>query len=167
MCANFCKLMLNYGPNRSLLFFSIAFSVLLGMTGCASLPPAATESKTVTTALAPTHEGRLGNALLQPMATSHGSDSGFRMVSTGIEGLTERIEMIDAAQRSIDLQYYIFRADESGNLVARKPYCRAADPRSVRVRLLVDDGETVAGDEEQILSLSAHSRLRGAHLQSA
>jgi putative cardiolipin synthase len=145
--------MLNYSPKRLLPFSSMALLLPLGMAGCASLPPAATQSKTVTTALAPSHEGRLGNAF-QPMATSHGSDSGFRMVSTGIEGLTERIDMIDAAQRSLDLQYYIFRADVSGNLVAQA-LLRAAD-RGVRVRLLVDDGETVAGDEK-ILSLSAHS----------
>jgi putative cardiolipin synthase len=148
-----CKFMLNYYPKRLPLFFSIALLVPLGMAGCASLPPAATQSKTVTKALDPSPEGRLGGAF-QPMAKSHGSDSGFRMVSTGIEGLTERIEMIDAAQRSLDLQYYIFRADESGNLVAQA-LLRAAD-RGVRVRLLVDDGETVAGDEK-ILSLSAHS----------
>jgi len=45
-------------------------------------------------------------------------------------------------------------ADESGNLVAQA-LLRAAD-RGVRIRLLVDDGETMAGDEK-ILSLSAHA----------
>jgi len=87
------------------------------------------------------------------MAKSHGSDSGFRMVSTGIDGLTARVEMIDAAQQSLDLQTYIFRADESGNLVAQA-LLRAAD-RGVRIRILVDDGDTVPGDEK-ILALSAH-----------
>jgi cardiolipin synthase C len=145
--------MLNYCPKRLPLFLSIALLVLQGVAGCASLPPTATESKPVTTAFDPSLESRLRNAF-QPMAKSHGSDSGFRMVSTGIEGLTERIEMIDAAQRSLDLQYYIFRADESGNLIAQA-LLRAAD-RGVRIRLLVDDGETVAGDEK-ILSLSAHA----------
>jgi cardiolipin synthase C len=145
--------MLNYYPKQYLpLFLSIASLVLLSVAGCASLPPTANQSKTVTKALDPSLDSRLGNAF-EPMAKSHGSDSGFRMVSAGIEGLTARVEMIDAAQRSLDLQYYIFRADESGNLVAQA-LLRAAD-RGVRIRLLVDDAETVAGDEK-ILSLCAH-----------
>jgi len=122
------------------------------VAGCMSLPPSASQPKSVTRALDPTIESTLGKAF-QPTAKSRGSDSGFQMVSTGIDGLTARVEMIDAAQRSLDIQYYIFRADESGNLVAQA-LLRAAD-RGVRVRLLVDDAETVAGDEK-ILSLSAH-----------
>jgi putative cardiolipin synthase len=147
------KFMLKYCPKRLTPFFSIALLLPLGLAGCASLPPAANQSKPVTKALDPSLGSRLGNAF-RPMASGHGSDSGFRMVSAGIEGLTERIEMIDAAQHSLDLQYYIFRADESGNLVAQA-LLRAAD-RGVRIRLLVDDGETVPGDEK-ILSLSAHA----------
>jgi putative cardiolipin synthase len=131
----------------------IALLGMLGMAGCASLPPSASQPKPVTQALDPAIESALGKAF-QPMARSHGSDSGFRMVSAGIAGLTARLEMIDAAQRSLDLQYYIFRADQSGNLVVQA-LLRAAD-RGVRIRVLVDDGETVAGDE-RILSLSAHA----------
>jgi cardiolipin synthase C len=132
---------------------SIASLLLLSVAACTSLPPAADQSKPATSALDPSLESRLGDAF-QRMAKGHGSDSGFRMVSAGIEGLTARVEMIDAAQRSLDLQYYIFRADESGNLVVQA-LLRAAD-RGVRIRLLLDDGETVAGDEK-ILSLCSHS----------
>src|SRR6202040_857955 len=99
----------------------------------------------------PSLESSLGKAFL-PLAKSHGSDSGFRMISTGIDGLTARVEMIDAAQGSLDVQSYIFRADESGNLIVQA-LLRAAE-RGVRIRILVDDGESVAGDGK-ILSLSA------------
>jgi putative cardiolipin synthase len=131
---------------------SLALLLLLSVAACTSLPPAANQPKPATSALDPSLESRLGDAF-QPMAKGHGGDSGFRMVSAGIEGLTARIDMIDAAQRSLDLQYYIFRADESGNLVVQA-LLRAAD-RGVRIRLLLDDGETVAGDEK-ILSLCSH-----------
>ena len=67
-----------------------------------------------------------------------------------------RLEMINAAQRTLDLQYYIFRGDESGCLIA-DALVRAAD-RGVRVRVLVDDGETVAGDEH-VLALSGHRAI--------
>ncbi len=99
----------------------------------------------------PSTEDALGKAFL-PSAQSHGGDSGFHMLSAGIDGLTARVEMIDAAQRSLDLQSYIFRSDRSGNLIAHA-LLRAAD-RGVRVRVLTDDGESVSGDE-RILSLAA------------
>ena len=68
-------------------------------------------------------------------------------------GLLARVEAIDAAQHALDLQYYIFRGDELGLIIA-SALLRAAD-RGVRVRVIVDDGETVVGDEK-ILALSAH-----------
>ncbi|MDP9008431.1 MAG: phospholipase D family protein [Pseudomonadota bacterium] len=132
---------------------TFALLATLSLAGCASLPPAANQPKSVTTALDPPADSPLTKAF-QPLAMSHGGDSGFRMVSTGIDGLTARVEMIDAAHRSLDVQSYIFRADESGNLIVQA-LLRAAD-RGVRIRILVDDGESVAGDEK-ILSLSAQA----------
>jgi cardiolipin synthase C len=76
------------------------------------------------------------------------------MLSAGVQGLTARIDMIDAAERSLDIQSYIFRDDISGSLIVNA-LLRAAD-RGVRIRVLVDDGETVPGDEK-ILALTAHA----------
>jgi putative cardiolipin synthase len=130
---------------------AIAFSALLLAAGCTTLPPGAGQPKPPSSALQPSTEDALGKAFL-PLAQSRGGDSGFHMLSAGIDGLTARVEMIDAAQRSLDLQYYIFRSDKSGNLIAQA-LLRAAD-RGVRVRVITDDGESVSGDE-RILSLAA------------
>ena len=127
------------------------FLALLLCAGCTTLPPGAGQPRTPSSALEPSVENTLGKAFV-PLAKSHGGDSGFRMLSAGIDGLTARVEMIDAAQRSLDLQTYIFRADVSGNVIARA-LMRAAD-RGVRVRVLTDDGEAIKGDE-RILSLAA------------
>ena len=70
----------------------------------------------------------------------------IRFYSLGIDGLLLRLELIGQAQRSLDLQYYIFHGDESGRLVTEA--LLAAARRGVRVRILVDDGETVSGDEQ-------------------
>ena len=78
------------------------------------------------------------------------------MLAAGIDGLLARVEVIEAARRSLDLQYYIFRGDRSGVLVAAA-LIRAAD-RGVRVRILVDDGDTVKGDE-RILAMAAHAGI--------
>ena len=132
----------------------VCFELLLA-AGCASVQPGTGPPKSPSSALEPSAENALGKAFV-PLAKSHGGDSGFRMLSAGIDGLTARIEMIDTAQRSLDLQSYIFRSDRSGNLVAQA-LLRAAD-RGVRVRVLTDDGESVPGDE-RILSLAAKSGI--------
>ena len=87
--------------------------------------------------------------LVQPFraaARAHGTESGFRLYSVGIDGLLLRLELIEAAHSSLDLQYYIFHGDESGKLIT-EALSRAAT-RGVRVRILVDDVETVRGDEQ-------------------
>jgi cardiolipin synthase C len=88
-------------------------------------------------------------ALLQPFAAAeraHAAESGFRLYTVGIDGLLLRLELIEAAHSSLDLQYYIFHGDESGKLVT-EALARAA-ARGVRVRILVDDTETIRGDEQ-------------------
>jgi cardiolipin synthase C len=97
--------------------------------------------------IAPTHTAN--PALVAPLAAAaqaHPGLSGFRLYSVGIDGLLLRLELIGQAQRSLDLQYYIFHGDESGRLVTEA--LLAAARRGVRVRILVDDGEAVSGDEQ-------------------
>jgi putative cardiolipin synthase len=77
---------------------------------------------------------------------AHGTESGFRLYSVGIDGLLLRLELIEAAHSSLDLQYYIFHGDESGKLIT-EALARAA-ARGVRVRILIDDVETIRGDEQ-------------------
>ncbi|MDP9090012.1 MAG: phospholipase D family protein [Pseudomonadota bacterium] len=89
----------------------------------------------------------LKNAALAP------DQSAFSMLANGIDGLAARLELIGAARQELDLQYYIFRGDVSGTLVSQA-LLRAAD-RGVQVRILVDDGESVAGDE-RLFALAAH-----------
>jgi cardiolipin synthase C len=64
--------------------------------------------------------------------------------------------MIDAAERTLDVEYFIFRQDETGQLLT-DAVLRAAD-RGVRVRLLIDDGNTLEGDEE-IAALESHPQI--------
>ena len=98
-------------------------------------------------------------ALSQPFASAsllHKGASGFRLYSLGIDGLLLRLELIARAQNSLDLQYYIFRGDESGRLITEA--LMQAAQRGVRIRILLDDGETVAGDE-QLFALVAMANV--------
>lgn len=95
---------------------------------------------------------RLG-AQLQEVTRNNQGKSGFYLQSFGADGFLTRMQMINAAEQTLDLQYFILRGDDSGRLLTQA-ILHAAD-RGVRVRLLLDDGETIAGDE-QVGPLSAH-----------
>ena len=129
--------------------FAIAVAVV---SGCASLPPGSDFPKTVSMALDHPEETRLGRQFYAA-GREHGGNSGFRIIPVGADGFLMRMQMINAAERTLDLQYFIFRGDETGKLLTGA-VLRAAD-RGVRVRVLVDDGETAAGDD-QIATLEAH-----------
>ncbi|TAK91891.1 MAG: phospholipase D family protein [Burkholderiaceae bacterium] len=122
------------------------------LSGCASLPPGSDFPKNASSALAHPEETRLGRQF-EKAAREHDGNSGFRIIPVGADGFLIRMQMINAAERTLDLQYFIFRGDETGRLLTNA-VLHAAD-RGVRVRVLVDDGETVAGDE-QIAALEAH-----------
>ncbi|WP_430389786.1 phospholipase D-like domain-containing protein [Dyella sp. 20L07] len=64
-----------------------------------------------------------------------------------------RIAIIDQARRSIDLQYYIFKNDATGRLVAQ--HLLAAADRGVRIRMLLDAMDLT--NEDRVLgALGAH-----------
>jgi putative cardiolipin synthase len=126
----------------------LVVTALLG--GCVSLPPGVALPKLPSTALAHPETTRSG-ARVSAESRSHHGASAYRIISVGVDGFVLRAQMIDAAERALDLQYYIFRGDETG-LLLTTALLRAAD-RGVRVRLLVDDGDTQPGDE-QVLKLA-------------
>jgi len=134
---------------------AIAAGLIVAIGGCASYPPERDfpKSRSEAEPLGP------DNFLVSPFAEAlrrHSSESGFRILPVGVDGLLLRLELIERARQSLDLQYYIFRYDESGVLIANA-LMRAAQ-RGVRVRILIDDGETVAGDE-QLLALAGQANI--------
>ena len=70
--------------------------------------------------------------------------SGFRLMPQAYYSLDVRIELARRARYSLDVQYYLIQNDRSGRLLMRTQ--RDAALRGVRVRLLVDDLNTVGGD---------------------
>ena len=129
--------------------FVLAVAVI---SGCASLPPGSDFPKHASSALANPEQTTLGERF-QNAAREHNGNSGFRIIPVGADGFLIRIQMINAAVRTLDIQYFIFRGDDTGRLLT-EAVLHAAD-RGVRVRILIDDGETVAGDD-QISEIAAH-----------
>lgn len=133
----------------------MAAGALLYLAGCSTLPPGADFPKAASTA----YRENSGSRLTVAYREGGGADpewSAYRMLSVGEDGFAMRIEMARSAQHSLDLQYFIFSADSTGLLLS-KAVLNAAD-RGVRVRILVDDGATAAGDE-QIQVLSVHPNI--------
>jgi len=79
--------------------------------------------------------------------------SGFLALDRNDEALNWRLALVDHAQHSVDLQYFIWHKDESGILLMLR-LLDAAD-RGVRVRLLVDD-LLLLGREKGVAALAQY-----------
>ncbi|MHB8475807.1 MAG: phospholipase D family protein [Steroidobacteraceae bacterium] len=125
------------------------------VAGCASLPPGSGFPKNPSAAYAHPEETRVGK-IFADEAREHPDVSAFRILPVGADGFAARMQMIQAAQRTLDMQYYIFTADSTGLLVTDA--LLAAADRGVHQRILIDDGETTHG-AEQILVMTAHPNI--------
>lgn len=83
-------------------------------------------------------------------------ESGFHLLVSGPEAFAARAALAQAAQRSLDLQYYLVHHDPTSTLLLEAAL-RAAQ-RGVRVRLLVDD-LNVGARESDLAVLDAHPNL--------
>ncbi len=83
-------------------------------------------------------------------------DAGIAAISDAAEAFTLRAGSARDAERSLDLQYYIWRADLTGQLLAAEAL-HAAD-RGVTVRLLLD-GVYAPGRERLLAALCGHPRI--------
>jgi cardiolipin synthase C len=121
----------------------------IALGGCASLPEPVPRAPSA--AIASADSTKLDKIALASRPAD-ASLSGFRLIHVGITALHARLDLLRAAQRSLDLQYYHLHDDETGRLILRE--LRLAAQRGVRVRLLVDDMYT-QGMEPLLLGLAA------------
>lgn len=86
------------------------------------------------------------------------SDSGFYPLTKGHDALLARLALIESAEHTLDLQYYIFRNDDTGQLLVWR-LLEAAD-RGVRVRLLLDDIQKRNDDNLALLANHPNIEIR-------
>ena len=109
---------------------SAAFGALLvlALSACATLP---TEPAPRADALPLDVTGTTTLGLRARAATApHGSDSGIRLLDTGHDAFLERAALIEAAERSIDAQYYIWNSDTTGRYMAARLLRRSRTRRA-------------------------------------
>lgn len=103
-------------------------------------------------------ETRLARAYAAQLA-GHEGKSGVHALPSGMEALGSRAALAEAAQHTLDLQYYILRGDTTTQLLMAR-VLRAAQ-RGVRVRLLVDDLDAAGKDLDlAMLAASANVEVR-------
>jgi putative cardiolipin synthase len=130
-----------------------AFAVAL-LTSCASLPPQT--DRVPTHAVTDTQNTRLAIAFA-PQEKQHPDESAFHLLPDAVNALVARLVLAEAADRTLDLQYYIWHDDLTGRELAAA-VMRAAD-RGVRVRILLDDLGTNA-DDRLLLALDSHPNVQ-------
>ena len=123
------------------------------ISGCASLPPL--EPRTTTAALSDTSGTRLGEAVAEEVA-AHPDKTGIVLLPDPHAAFAARLLFAGAAEKSLDLQYFIWEDDQTGHLLLQAVW-QAAE-RGVRVRLLLDDFYTV-GFDPAIAALGAHPNI--------
>ena len=87
---------------------------------------------------------------------AHRGQTGAFVLDTGEEALLARAWLADRAERSIDVQYFIWSSDNIG-ILASEALLRAAE-RGVKVRVIVDDLMIDAPDKT-LLALAKHPNI--------
>ena len=90
-----------------------------------------------------------------PYIQSNPNKTAFYPLGDGQAALLARLAIIESAQKTVDVQYYIYRDDATSHLLTW--YLYQAAERGVRVRLLLDDMQK--RDDQFLANLSAHPNV--------
>ncbi|HYH40871.1 MAG TPA: phospholipase D family protein [Burkholderiales bacterium] len=131
---------------------ALAF-LLIPLWGCQSLPKDV--ARTASSMFTDTSSTRLERALADRVAANP-EKTGIHPLRDGRDGFTARVLLAQVAERSLDVQYYIWRDDTTGRLLSEAVW-QAAE-RGVRVRILLDDANT-RGLDPTIAALDAHPNI--------
>ncbi|HKQ14948.1 MAG TPA: phospholipase D family protein [Steroidobacteraceae bacterium] len=104
----------------------------------------------------PSARGHAAFGFLDDQVTAHPGQSGSYVLDTGDEALIARAWLTDHAERTLDVQYFIWSTDNVG-ILAAEALLRAAD-RGVKIRVIVDDLLMDAPDES-LLALAHHPNI--------
>ena len=104
--------------------------------------------KTSTAYIADTGETHFGR-LAEEWAGEHDNKSGFLPIGQGMDALGARLRLLEKAEKSVDLQYFLMKDDTAGDVMLTA-LLKAAD-RGVRIRFLLDDVFTTTPDNNLLL----------------
>ncbi len=137
----------------TILQFAAALTIFM-IAGCAATLPENVE-RPESYAFTDTADTELGRVRAEEQA-AHPGKSGFLLLDDGLDAFVARAELSRRAERSIDVQYYLYHNDLVGKLFSDL-LLDAAD-RGVRVRLLVDDMD-FAGRDLEVVAMDSHPNM--------
>ena len=109
-------------------------TVLLLLGGCATVPKEVERPLSFQV----TETDRTAAAgLARPRIEVQAEYSGFTLLTGGYRALETRLALVDLAEKSVDIQTFIWQSDTAGRLLAER--LLAAAERGARIRLLIDD----------------------------
>jgi putative cardiolipin synthase len=139
---------------------AVVLLFVLGVAACATLPEHPPRGP-ASHALLPQPGGALAQLELALRPKLAANDSGYRALDSNEDGLRWRLAIVDSARHSLDMQYYFWWEDETGQLVM-KHVIEAAD-RGVRVRLILDDLTTILEDDRTLKVRDWQAAMLNAH----
>ena len=128
--------------------------IWLAFVACTTLPKP--ELKTLTLAYEPSPDSRLAVVTRDLLADTDAGKSGFFKLFRNDAAMRWRLLLADMAEETLDMQYFIWKGDASGELLLDR-VIKAAD-RGVRIRILVDD-IYLLGADRTIAALSQHPQI--------
>ena len=162
-----------FNPHSSHLSLSAVLALSFGLSACQSLPvePHLPDSQQLSERINTLYEK---GSSVQSGAASAANDtdlvaaiseqnevhpdlSGYHPIVTGSNAFAARSILTDMATRNIDVQYYIWHDDQAGQLLLRDLWDAAE--RGVIVRLLLDDFNSNAKLDQQLLRFSSHPNI--------
>jgi putative cardiolipin synthase len=133
---------------------AICLAVLHVFAGCATTLPK--DVQRTPSAAFKKYDNTATGRIFEEATVQHPDESGFALIRKGRPAFTGRIAMTTMAEKTLDLQYYIWEADTTGRILALK--LLAAADRGVRVRILVDDNN-IANRDAPIAAIDAHPNI--------
>ena len=130
------------------------FLIALMFLACASLPTP--ERKMPSHAYGPSPDSRLAVITRNLIEDAEDGTSGFIKLFRNDDAMRWRLLLAEMAEETLDMQYFIWKGDASGDLLLDQ-VIKAAD-RGVRVRILVDD-IYIIGADRSVAALSQHPNI--------
>ena len=94
---------------------------------------------------------------MSPLLRNHADQSGIMPLVDAYSAFAARILLANSAQKTLDVQYYIWRNDNTGILLLHALH-QAAE-RGVRVRLLIDDNGIDGSMDARLAALDSHPQI--------
>lgn len=136
-------------------YFLIIALLCWSVLACSALPSLDHREDTQAFTLLETQDTELAETI-GPLKAQHPNKSGIITLAEAKDAFAARLLLAGAAERSLDIQYYIWRNDKTGLLLMQALYDAAQ--RGVRVRLLIDDLNS-APIEEKLIALNQHTNI--------